>query len=171
MGGFPPVYAQVPKVVLVASMRTGTVGHPHTQYALPYCEKCAQQQERRLNTLQKKVDRLQRTITNFYDHWAKNRRSVAVQTVASTQSHGTKASDIHCIPARGYKYKLMCLQSEVDDLREKLAACRAQRSGATGTQVEPPRPTVNPDITEYIYIKFPIELPSLNSVYKDYMNW
>ena len=151
MGGFPPVYAQVPKVVLVASMSTGTVGHPHTQYALPYCEKCAQQQERRLNTLQKKVDRLQRTITNFYDHWAKNRRSVAVQTVTSTQFQGRKTNDSHGIPARGYKYKLMRLQSEVDDLREKLAACRAQWSGVTATQVEPPRPTVNPDITEYIY--------------------
>ena len=151
MGGFPPVYAQVPKVVLITSMRNGTAGHPHTEFALPYCEKCAQQQERRLNTLQKKVDCLQRTITNFYDQWATNRRSVAVQTVTSTQFQGRKTNDSHGIPARGYKYKLMRLQSEVDDLREKLATCRAQLSGVTATQVEPRCPTVNPDITEYIY--------------------
>ena len=131
-------------------MRNGLVGHPHAKHAIPYCERCAQQQERKLN-LQKKVDCLQRTITNFYDQWATNRRSVAVQTVTSIQLQGRKTSDSHGIPARGYKYKLMRLQSEVDDLRGKLAACRAQLSEVTATEVEPPCPTVNPDITEYIY--------------------
>ena len=149
-GRVPSCIRSSTKVVPIASMSHGAIRRPHTECALPYCEKCSQQ-EGRLTTLQKKVDCLQRIISNFYDQWATNRRSVAVQTVTSIQRPGIMTNDNPGMPARGYKYKLLRLQSEVDDLRKELADCRTQLSGLRAMQVEPRCPSVNPDITEYIY--------------------
>ena len=132
-------------------MSHGAVRFPCTELALPYCEKCSQQENLKLIALQKKLDSLQRVLGDYYDQWATGRRSVAVQTVTPDQGHGNKRNDNTGMPARGYKYKLMRLQSEIEDLQKQLAASKAQVLELTNARGTPRRQIVNPDITEYIH--------------------
>ena len=140
-------------------MSHGAVRFPCTELALPYCEKCSQQENLKLISLQKKIDSLRRILGDYYDQWATGRRSVAVQTVTPEQCHGNKRNDNTEMPARGYKpdgntrrkYKLMRLQSEIEDLQKQLAASKAQVLELVNARGAPRRQIVNPDITEYIH--------------------
>ena len=137
------------------SIRNGMKGSIHTDRACSVCSKHAQQHESRVKTLQKRVEMFERIISDSYCQWATNRRSVGVQTdkrpVVPSESKCQQGDLPLGMPARGYKYKVLCLQSEVDDLKRQLAAYRTKKPEQFEAQEESRRPSVNRDITEYIY--------------------